>query len=317
MQHWVPTAIAIAASSIFFIRHLKHRSRRRNYWKVPRNVVITGSTNGIGLAMARCHLNAGDFVVISGRSQDKVDITVQQLELQYPGHVFGKSCDVSDASQLSDLANFARENVPNGIVHIWINNAGISEHPRQHLIHSDPEQIVKVVETNLIGVILGTQTALKLMHKCMDSKYPELHHIFNMDGAGSNGMSTARFAVYGATKHALPQFMKSIVSETKKDKLKIGVHTISPGMVMTDLLLGYPNQPHSKPLDASTRRIFEILAEHPATTSKWLVEQIRNTYGTTGTYPKYLTLSSALWKFLTSPFRSRKFFAENGQLRME
>ncbi|KAJ0698601.1 putative chlorophyll(ide) b reductase [Helianthus annuus] len=69
-------------------------------------------------------------------------------------------------------------------------------------------------------------------------------HIFNMDGAGSGGSSTPLTAVYGSTKCGLRQLQSSLLKECRKSK--VGVHTASPGMVLTDLLLRYKKKKKKK-----------------------------------------------------------------------
>jgi chlorophyll(ide) b reductase len=66
------------------------------------------------------------------------------------------------------------------------------------------------------------------------------YHIFNMEGAGSDGMETRKYAAYGFTKAGLSQLTKTLnkemsSNEKMKDKM-IKVHTVSPGMVFTDLI---------------------------------------------------------------------------------
>jgi chlorophyll(ide) b reductase len=299
------TAVGVLGGTYFAVRSILKSSARAKLWKIKRNVVITGSTLGIGNAMAKRFLEAGDSVVISGRSQDKVDQVVKELDRDFPGKVFGCACDVSKPDQVTKLAEYAKEKL--GYVHIWVNNAGVSESPRGHLLIFPPEQIINVVQTNLIGVILCTQAALKLMKDNIDPQNPKLHHIFNMDGGGSNGMSTPTYSVYGATKRALPQFMKSVVAANRTEKITVGVHTISPGMVITDMLMNYGNE-----VTNSTKAVFNILAELPSTTSKWLVGQIRSTSNCTGTYPKFLTIPGGLLRFATAPLRRGKIFDSQG-----
>ena len=86
-------------------------------------VVITGSTKGVGLALAKEFLRMGDRVVVCSRRQSSVDETVQVLAERYgKDRVFGVSCDVSDAADVKVLGEFASSRL--GLVDIWINNAG-------------------------------------------------------------------------------------------------------------------------------------------------------------------------------------------------
>eukprot|EP00951_Prasinocladus_malaysianus_P020008 scaffold162999_cov52-Prasinocladus_malaysianus.AAC.1 len=50
-------------------------------------------------------------------------------------------------------------------------------------------------------------------------------------------MATPNYAAYGSTKAAIGHLMKTLQAEAKEAKLDIGVHTLSPGMVLTKLLL--------------------------------------------------------------------------------
>lgn len=65
----------------------------------------------------------------------------------------------------------------------------------QDFLDSTPAQVEQVVRTNLVGVMLCTRAALRLMQQ-----QPNGGHVFNMDGAGANGRATPRYAAYGATK---------------------------------------------------------------------------------------------------------------------
>ena len=57
-----------------------------------KTIVITGSTRGIGLALARAFLERGCRVVISGRRQESLDCRLQELAAAYPGRQPGRVC---------------------------------------------------------------------------------------------------------------------------------------------------------------------------------------------------------------------------------
>lgn len=65
----------------------------------------------------------------------------------------------------------------------------------QAFIDSSPEQLQQVVSTNMVGSLLCTRAAMHVMRKQSSGG-----HIFNMDGAGADGMPTPQYAAYGATK---------------------------------------------------------------------------------------------------------------------
>jgi len=129
----------------------------------------------------------------------------------------------------------------------------------------DEAEIAAVVATNVIGSILGTRAAILTM-----SKQQTGGHIYNMDGAGSDGGATPNFAAYGASKYALVSLHKSVKAELKEVKMsdRIGLHRISPGMVTTDLLMKGTGRPKAK-------FFVNVLAESPADSAGFLVPRIR------------------------------------------
>ncbi|XVF34838.1 hypothetical protein REPUB_Repub18cG0092800 [Reevesia pubescens] len=272
----------------------------------PRNVVITGSTRGLGKALAREFLLSGDRVVVASRSPESVDMTVKELEENLKegmtaagassknlrrAKVVGITCDVCDTNDVEKLANFAINEL--GSVDIWINNAGTNKGFRPLLQFSD-EDIKQIVSTNLVGSILCTREAMRIM-----KNQPNGGHIFNMDGAGSGGSSTPLTAVYGSTKCGLRQLHASLLKECKRSK--VGIHTASPGMVLTDLLLSGST--------IKNKRMFNIICELPETVARSLVPRMRVIKGT-GKAINYLTPPRILLALVTAWLRQGRWFDE-------
>ncbi|XP_057505735.1 probable chlorophyll(ide) b reductase NYC1, chloroplastic isoform X2 [Actinidia eriantha] len=175
----------------------------------PRNVVITGSTRGLGKALAREFLLSGDRVVVASRSPESVDMTIKELEENLEegrataggssgknlarAKVAGIACDVCEPDDVRKLAEFAVGEI--GSIDIWINNAGTNKGFRPLLQFSD-EDIQQIVSTNLVGSILCTREAMHVMRR-----QDKGGHIFNMDGAGSGGSSTPLTAVGSTIKN--------------------------------------------------------------------------------------------------------------------
>lgn len=277
----------------------------------PQNVVITGSTRGLGKALAREFLFAGDNVVITSRSPDSVRTTIAQLQQELTegivmskastsvtckkeGQVIGIPCDVSNVEDVKMLADFAVREF--GSVDIWINNAGMNKGFRPLLQFTD-EDISQIVSTNLVGSLICTKEAMRVM------KLQEKGgHIFNMDGAGSGGSSTPLYAVYGSTKCGLRQLNGSLLKECKKSR--IGIHTASPGMVLTDLLLSGASRQNKK--------MFNIICELPETVARTLVPRMRAVKGT-GKAINYLTPPRILLALVTAWLRRGRWFDEKGK----
>jgi len=259
------------------------------------NIVITGSTKGIGLALAKKFLEYGDNVIITSRTKSKVDEVVKELQQTYPKcKVFGLACDVTKAPDVKALAEYSKEKL--GQLDIWINNAGVNTGIRDFLINIPDEKIKQVVDTNITGTLYGCKEALKIMIPQKSG------HIFNFLGRGSEGASMPKSLVYCSTKRAIPLITKTLIKETKGTG--VGIHDMSPGMVLTDLLLKGNN-------DLRTKRVFNILAEKPETVAKYLVPRARDVTGT-GKKIVYLTSAKAFWRFMTARSRRNKFFDEKG-----
>jgi len=141
---------------------------------------------------------------------------------------------------------------------------------------------------------------------------PSGGHVFNMEGAGSDGLATPRYTAYGATKAGIGQLCRSLQSESEaaakqgKGAGRVGVHNLSPGMVLTDLLL-----------DGATpenKQVFNILCEHPETVAAFLVPRVRTVVarGLADQRIRYLTPARALGRFFAAPFRMGKYFDAKG-----
>jgi len=281
-------------------------------WRQPDknlSIVITGGTKGIGKALAREFLRAGDRVLIASRSQSDATAAARQLsrETGVPlSNITGIACDVSNSTSVALLAKKAASHL--GVVDVWINNAGYSGSFKPFIEQSD-EAVQQVVNTNLLGSLLSMKAAMKLMASQPSSPGRRQYHIFNAEGAGSDGMATPNYAAYGATKAGLSQLCKSMQHEAADvdgNGTKIGIHNFSPGMVLTDLLL--------EGATLENKRAFDILCEHPETVAAFLVPRIRCTVarGLSGQRIRYLTALRALTRVATAPFRLGRFFDVDG-----
>ena len=72
------------------------------------NVIITGSSKGIGKGLAEEFIKRGHNVVISGRGQTSIDKTVEALTQLGGGRAIGKACDVSIRDQVQALWDFGK-----------------------------------------------------------------------------------------------------------------------------------------------------------------------------------------------------------------
>lgn len=227
-----------------------------------------------------CILCAGDNVFVCSRSEANVQAVISELTARHgKGRVFGCTCNVSRSADVQALVENAQQDL--GDIDIWINNAGSNAYSYKPLIEAAESDLVDIVDTNVLGVMLCCQAAIKCMRRQKAGG-----HVFNMDGAGADGNPTPRFAAYGATKRALSQLSKSVQAELKTAGIEsVGLHNLSPGMVTTELLMSGS--------DTSQAKFFiNCLAETPDVVADYLVPRIREVpekKNSTGTYIKFLT----------------------------
>jgi NAD(P)-dependent dehydrogenase (short-subunit alcohol dehydrogenase family) len=187
--------------------------------------VITGSTRGLGLAIARAYASEGASVVISSRSADAVEKTKADLRAE-GRQVDGMAVDVGDLSQVQALAALAVKTFSR--IDIWVNNAGTTG-PYGPTTGFDPRVFAGVVQTNILGTYYGSITALSHFKKQGGGK------LINLLGMGYNKPAPWQNA-YGSSKVWIRHFTKALAAENK-DNAGIGIYALNPGMVLTDLLV--------------------------------------------------------------------------------
>jgi NAD(P)-dependent dehydrogenase (short-subunit alcohol dehydrogenase family) len=260
-----------------------------------KNVVITGSTQGLGYGLADAFLGFGCSVAVSGRTQRRVDDAVAKLSIVHgPERIAGFVCDVTQPGEITALWNGAHDRF--GTVDIWINNAGANT-GRLPLWELPPESMQAAVATNLTGAMIGSSVAISGMLKQGSGA------VYNMEGLGSNGRIMKGLTLYGTTKYALAYLTDALATETKGTPVIVGA--IRPGMVVTDLL--------TKPFEGrpaeweKARKVFNILAERVETVTPWIARNvIANTKS--GVRIQWLTRPRFAYCFLRSLFSKRDLF---------
>jgi NAD(P)-dependent dehydrogenase (short-subunit alcohol dehydrogenase family) len=181
-------------------------------------------------------------------------------------------------------------------VDIWVNNAGYAG--EMGMAWERPvAEVQSVVATNLVGTILGSQTALRGMLRQGQGA------IYNMEGMGSDGRKHAGLTFYGTTKYAVHYFTESLAMEVKNTPVLVGA--LRPGMVATDLLRDrYKDRPEDW---ERAKKIFNILAERVERVTPWLAHQMLSNQKN-GAVLSYSPPWKLLWKFLRSPFVKEQVF---------
>jgi NAD(P)-dependent dehydrogenase (short-subunit alcohol dehydrogenase family) len=282
-------------------------------------VVITGATKGVGYALAREFLMRGDRVCICGRSATRVDAAVAALRAEFPGAcVAGTRCDVTDPRDVDAFGDYAAATV--GVIHHWLNNAGMVS-SRQPLFDIDASEVVRVCNTNLTGAILCCQKAVKLMRRqgasssgsgeerssSSTNKSSQRYHVYNFGFSRWGASFSKSTCTHKATKRGLSQLTSALSEELTEAGVEcVGVHQLSPGMVLTDLLL--------EGASPVARRFFNVLAEEPEVVAADLCPKIRAVRGTNSSI-EFLTLPDAVRRVATGVpqiVAGGRFFDSNG-----
>lgn len=222
-----------------------------------KNVFVTGSTRGIGLAIAHRFASLGANIVLNGRSEISKDIIDSFND--YGVKVIAISGDVS---QFDDAKRMVDEAIAElGSVDILVNNAGITNDKLMlKMTEVDFESVLKV---NLTGAFNMTQSVLKLMTRARQGAIINLSSVVGLRGNVGQ-------ANYAASKAGLIGFTKSVAREVASRGIR--VNAIAPGFIESDMTDAIPKKMQEAILAGiPMKRIGK--AEEVATVASFLAEQ--------------------------------------------
>jgi 3-hydroxybutyrate dehydrogenase len=189
-----------------------------------KSAVVTGSTSGIGLAIARAFAKEGANILINGFGQaDEIETVRRAIETDFAVKAVYSPADMSKPDEIVAMIRQAEEAF--GSVDVLVNNAGI-----QHVSPVEdfpPEKWDAIIAINLSSAFHTTRTALPGM------KARGWGRIVNTASAHSLVASPFKSA-YVAAKHGIAGFTKAIALEVATHG--ITVNCISPGYVWTPLV---------------------------------------------------------------------------------
>ncbi len=161
--------------------------------------LVTGAGTGVGRGVTLALMREGYAVVLAGRRKEMLE-TVAKEGAQTPGEAFAVPADVSDAASIKAL--FAKTKERYGRLDLLFNNAGIGA-PAMPIEELPLDKWQAVVATNLTGLFLCTQEAIKMMK----AQSPRGGRIIN-NGSISAHTPRPGAAAYTATKHAVTGLTK-------------------------------------------------------------------------------------------------------------
>ena len=182
-------------------------------------ILITGGSSGIGLALAKQFVGLGNDVIITGRSQDKLDAAKrQEPKLRtYRG-------DAGDPKAVAELAKEMKTKHPG--LNVLINNAGIMVYRNMAKPATDLAALTSEIETNLCGPV-------RMVSAMIEQLKANKGTIINVS-SGLAFVPLTAAPVYCATKAAIHSFSITLRQQLRDHGVE--VIEIAPPAVKTDLV---------------------------------------------------------------------------------
>ncbi len=199
-----------------------------------KTVLVTGSTRGIGKAIATEFAKRGASVVITGRNRGTAEVVAENIKNEFGVEAYGCKLDFSEnvEDQWKEISKIA------GNIDILVNNAGLTRDTL--FIRMKDEDWEEVINANLTGTFKITKLVVKGM---MKKKWGRIINISSVVGFTGN----AGQVNYATTKAGLIGFTKSLAKELASRN--ITVNAVAPGFIETDMTDQIPAEIKEKYLE--------------------------------------------------------------------
>lgn len=195
-----------------------------------RTALVTGSSRGLGLVLARGLGDAGARVVLNGVNAERLDAVVRTLRDEEGRDVHGEAFDVTDGAAVR--AAVARIEADHGGIDILLNNAGI--HRRAPLEDMSEDDWRAVIDTNLTSAFLVSQAVGRGMIQRGGGK-------IIMTCSLMTELGRPTIANYSAAKGGLRMLIRNMTVEWARHNIQI--NGIGPGYFLTDLTRALHDDP--------------------------------------------------------------------------
>lgn len=191
------------------------------FYLTDKIALVTGSSQGIGLQLARAYGQAGATVILNGRSVSKLEEAAQSLQAEGI-KVHAVPFDVCNESEVD--AGITEIEKSLGGIDILVNNAGTII--RKPIIETSQSEFMRIIETDLLSVLTVSKSVVK---KMMERRSGKIINICSMMSEyGRN-----RVSAYASAKGGLKMLTKNMCVEWAK--YNIQVNGLGPGYIETAL----------------------------------------------------------------------------------
>ena len=204
---------------------------------VGKRAVITGSSQGFGLAAAKSFVEEGAHIAMCARGEETLRIAQKELTRSAAGKtkVIAMPADVSKSEDVEQLVEYALSEF--GGIDVLLCNAGVYG-PKGPIEDVDWAEWIRAIRINIDGTVLPCRTVLPHMKKMGGGK------IIIMSGGGAT-KPMPFLSAYAASKAAVVRFAETIAGEV--EDFGIYINAVAPGALNTRML--------DEVLDAGPRRI--------------------------------------------------------------
>jgi NAD(P)-dependent dehydrogenase (short-subunit alcohol dehydrogenase family) len=199
----------------------------------PRTAVVTGAGRGIGRGIALGLVRAGWDVALLGRTPGPLAAVAEEARAARPGAlVVVETADVVDRTAVTAAVSRVEEAFARlGGIGLLVNNAGVIERQEVDLVADDPDDVWRVIETNVRGPLLLSHAVLPGMLARGTG------HVVNIN-SGSGHRPSPVYTGYGISKGALAR-LTTMIDRQYADR-GVRVLDVAPGVVVTDMTQAMP-----------------------------------------------------------------------------
>jgi 3-oxoacyl-[acyl-carrier protein] reductase len=200
-----------------------------------KSAIVTGSTTGIGRAIALALAANGADVVLNNIVEDGAESTLKEIEALGARAVFVKA-DVGDAAQAQALVDKALETF--GKIDILVNNAGITRDNFMPMMSE--EDFDRVIRVNLKSCFIMTKSVYRPMMKRRSGVIVNISSVVGIRGnAGQANYAASKAGVIGVTLSAAKEL----------GSRGVRVNAVAPGYIQTGMTAALPDEVRAKMLE--------------------------------------------------------------------